>query len=150
MRIIAPRIALLALLFAAAPAAAQKTATKASKPAAEAPQQELDLKFEREYFVYPGRSRRDPFASLSAHNDLGPRFEDLTLHGVIYSPDGRSVALLRDGSGRIYRVRRGELVGNARVIRIADTRVLFAVENFGIVRQEELVLKRKEEEGGRP
>lgn len=151
MRVLALRIAPLALLLAAAPAAAQqKTAAKAAKPAAAAPPPEMELKFEREYYVYPTQARRDPFASLAARNDLGPRFEDLSLQGVIYSPDGRSVALLSDGTGRIYRVRRGELVGNARVISIANMRVVFAVENFGIVRQEELELKRKDEEGGRP
>jgi Tfp pilus assembly protein PilP len=81
---------------------------------------------------------------------LGPRFEDLALHGVIHSTDGRSVALLSDGGGRIYRVRRGEVVGNARVISISSMKVVFAVENFGVVRQEELELKRKDNEGGQP
>jgi len=153
MRTVALRMVLLTLLLSAAPAAAQQTAAKGSKPAKPAaakPPEEVELKFEREYFVYPVQPRRDPFASLAARNDLGPRFEDLSLQGVIVSADGRSVALLSDGTGRIYRVRRGDLVGNARVISIADRKVVFAVENFGIVRQEELVLKRNNEEGGRP
>jgi hypothetical protein len=111
---------------------------------------EPDLSFEREYFVYPSRTGRDPFTSLAATAGLGPRFEDLALHGVIHSTDGRSVALLSDGGGRIYRVRRGEVVGNARVISISSMKVVFAVENFGVVRQEELELKRKDNEGGQP
>jgi hypothetical protein len=126
------------LLAAATPALGQETGPGAGEP---------ELKFEREAFVYPGASRRDPFTSLAALKGMGPRFEDLTLQGVIYSPTGGSVALLSDDGGRIYRVRRGETVGNARVLSIAPTRVLFAVENFGVVRQEQLEMKRKDTEG---
>jgi len=125
------------LLAVATPAFGQGAGPGAGEP---------ELKFERESFVYPGASRRDPFTSLAAKG-MGPRFEDLTLQGVIYSPTGGSVALLRDDGGRIYRVRRGETVGNARVLSIAPTRVLFAVENFGVVRQEQLEMKRKDTEG---
>lgn len=151
MRALALRITTLALLLgSAAPVAAQQRPAKAAKPAAAAPVPEPELKFEREYFVYPVRTGRDPFASLAARSGLGPRFEDLSLQGVIHSPDGRSVALLSDGEGRIYRVRRGEMVGNARIISISLMKVVFAVEDFGIVRQEELELKRKDKEGGQP
>lgn len=140
-------IPLLALLLgSSAPALAQQK--PAARPPAATP--EPDLRFEREYFVYPTRTTRDPFASLAATSGLGPRFEDLALHGVIHSTDGRSVALLSDGGGRIYRLRRGEMVGNARVISISSMKVVFAVENFGVVRQEELELKRKDNEGGQP
>jgi hypothetical protein len=134
-------VALLSL-GAALPAAAQQPG---GKPAA--PKPEPELKFEREYFLYPTEARREPFASLASRSGLGPRFEELALQGIIYSPDGQSVALLADDGGRIYRVRRGELVGNARVISIAPMKVLFAVENFGVVRQEQLELKRKDNEG---
>lgn len=151
MRTLALRTAMLALLLGgAAPAAAQQKPAKGAKPAAPAPVPEPELKFEREYFIYPVRAGRDPFASLAARSGLGPRFEDLSLQGVIHSPDGRSVALLSDTEGRIHRVRRGEMVGNARVISISLMKVVFAVENFGIVRQEELELKRKDMEGGQP
>lgn len=142
-RVWGPLLAL--LLCSAAPALAQK---KPPQPPAKAP--EPELRFEREVYVYPTRAGRDPFASLAATSGLGPRFEDLALLGVIHSPDGQSVALLGEGGGRIHRVRRGEVVGNARVISIAPMKVIFAVENFGVVRQEELELKRKdsETEGG--
>jgi hypothetical protein len=138
-------IPILALLLAgAAPAFAQQQ-KPAPRPAAPAPEPELT--FEREYFVYPTRAGRDPFTPLSAVEGLGPRFEDLALHGVIHSTDGQSVVLLSDGGGRIYRARRGEMVGNARVVSISPMKVVFAVENFGVIRQEELELKRKDNEG---
>ncbi len=137
-------ISLLALLLGgAAPGLAQQR-----RPAAPAPVPEPELRFEREYFVYPARPGRDPFASLAATSGLGPRFEDLALHGVIHAADGQSVALLSDGGGRSYRVRRGDVVGNARVISISQMKVVFAVENFGVVRQESLELK-KDKEGDR-
>ncbi|MFO7261344.1 MAG: hypothetical protein DIU52_009310 [bacterium] len=107
---------------------------------------EIDLVFEREVFSYPLTHRRDPFSPLNVSD--GPRFEELTLRGIIYSPEpGRSVALLAGPDNRIYRVRRGETVGNARVLDVGPRRVLFAVNNFGVVRQEVLELKRKEQEG---
>lgn len=146
-RLGAPLLAL--LLGAVAPALAQQR-PKPAPTAAQAATPEPELRFEREYFIYPTRTGRDPFASLAATSGMGPRFEDLALHGVIYSEGGQSVALLSEDGGRIHRVRRGEVVGNARVISIAPMRVVFAVENFGVVRQEVLELKRKENEGGQP
>ncbi|HEX7089565.1 MAG TPA: hypothetical protein VF192_05480 [Longimicrobiales bacterium] len=107
---------------------------------------EIDLVFEREVFLYPATNRRDPFSPLSVTE--GPRFEELTLRGIIHSPvPGQSVALLTGPGDRSYRVRRGDTVGNARVLDVGPRRVLFAVNNFGVVRQEVLELKRKEPEG---
>jgi hypothetical protein len=150
MRGLRPWAPLLALLLGgAAPALAQQ---RPRQPAAAqpAPAPEPELRFEREYFVYPTRTGRDPFTSLAAQSGMGPRFEDLELLGVIHSPDGQSVVLLGEEGGRIHRARRGQVVGNARVITIAPMRVVFAVENFGVVRQEILELKRKDNEGGQP
>lgn|SRR5690606_1706813 len=107
---------------------------------------EIELVFEREVFLYPPTHRRDPFSPLSVSE--GPRFEELTLRGIIHSAQpGRSVALLAGPGNKIYRVRRGETVGNSRVLDVGPRRVLFAVNNFGVVRQEVLELKRKEREG---
>ena len=116
----------------------QQTATKAA-PADE------PLRLVREVFVYPATSRRDPFESLADRDDLGPRFEELTLTGIIYNPDGGSVALLAASNGRRYRVRRGDVIGNARVLDISPDRVLFSVETFGAARQETLERKKKKE-----
>lgn len=107
---------------------------------------DIELVFEREVFLYPTTPRRDPFSPLSISE--GPRFEELTLRGIIHSPvPGRSVALLAGPGNQIYRVRRGETVGNSRVLDVGPLRVLFAVNNFGVIRQEVLELKRKEREG---
>lgn len=145
------------LLGSAAHLAAQSQARPnpvrpAAAPAAAVPapsansELELELVFEREVFFYPTGAMRDPFKPLL--DSSGPRFEDLTLRGVIHSDDPTlSVVLLADAGGRIYRVRRGETVGNARVIDVQPMRVIFAVNNFGVVRQETLELKRKAPEG---
>lgn len=101
----------------------------------------LTLVYEREVYTYNGENRRDPFRPLTDRNEMGPRFESLSLQGIIYSEErGRSVALLADGEGRVHRVRVGNTVGNSRVIEIGPARVVLAVENFGTTRQEILEL----------
>ncbi len=102
---------------------------------------QVTLVYEREVYRYAGDARRDPFQPLTAQNELGPRFEALSLQGIIYSTGrGRSVALLGDSEGRIHRVRVGDMVGNSRVIEIGQVRIVLAVENFGTIRQEILEL----------
>lgn len=57
-----------------------------------------ELVFEREVFAYPAFQRRDPFDPLVDEQASGPRFEQLTLLGIIHSPDpSQSVALLGVG-----------------------------------------------------
>lgn len=142
------------LLLAAAPLAAQQKAApaparNAAARAANDPGPELE--FDREVYSYPGTGRRDPFTPLVGKFDTGPRFEDLSLRGIIFSTaPGRSLALLADASAKkVYKVRRGDVVGNARVIEIDQGRVIFAVDNFGVVRQETLELKPNNAEGER-
>jgi hypothetical protein len=130
------------MLVFAAPLSAQAPAP-AAPPAA--PVAEPVLVFDREVFNYEGSARRDPFSSLIGKAGLGPRFEDLAIKGIILSGP-QSVVLLTDASAKkVYRVRRGDVVGNARVVEIAANHVIFAVENFGQYRQEILELKRKPE-----
>lgn len=103
----------------------------------------VTLVYEREVYSYGGANRRDPFMPLTGDNEMGPRFESLTLQGIVYSTGrGRSVALLADGSGRVHRVRVGDVVGNSTVVEIGPLRVVMAVENFGTIRQEMLELKK--------
>jgi Tfp pilus assembly protein PilP len=105
---------------------------------------EVTLVYEREVFSYHGVGRRDPFRPLTDDDEMGPRFERLSLQGVIYSTGrGQSLALLGDGSGRVYRVRAGDVIGNARVVEIGPARVVMAVEVFGTVRHEMLELQRR-------
>jgi hypothetical protein len=106
----------------------------------------VELEYEREVFRYPVAGRRDPFSALSRRGDMGPRFDDLKLHGIIYSGGvGRSVAVVADGDGKRHRVRRGDVIGDAQVLDIGPTRVVFSVENFGIQRQEVLELGRDDQ-----
>lgn len=105
---------------------------------------EVTLVYEREVFTYRPAGRRDPFRPLTDDDEMGPRFERLALNGVIYSTGrGESIAVLGDGTGRVYRVREGDVLGNARVVEIGPTRVVMAVEVFGTIRQEMLELQRR-------
>jgi hypothetical protein len=142
--------ALAAVLVQAAPAAAQqpggsatqpRVTTASQPPAAPTEGAEPRLVFEREIFHYSGRVRRDPFRPLTSTAE-GPLFTDLQLHMILYSEDPRSsVVSVSDAAKRQYRLRRGDSVGNATVIDIGPTRVVFSVLDFGIRRQEVLDLK---------
>jgi hypothetical protein len=114
------------------------------------------LVFERELFMYPDYQRRNPFRALSGMAETGPSFETLHLLGVISSPDPEmSVALLSVGpppsSGRgtpgfeTYRVRRGQSIGNARVLEIHRLRVVFEVEEFGVRERRTLEVMKPED-----
>ena len=129
------------------PAAAQD-APPAGAPAAAAPirPRDIQLVFEREVFHYQGAGRRDPFRSLANDDGMGPLFDDLKLRMIIHSDrPGQSVALLVDGAKKVYRLRKGDVVGNATVLEITPSRVTFAVEDFGNRRQEVLDLKNQKE-----
>lgn len=131
---------LLGVAEAEAQQGGQQEAQEAEAPTAES----ITLVYDREVYQYSGENRRDPFRPLSAATDMGPRFEMLSLQGIIYATgQGQSVALLGDASGRIHRVRAGDVVGNSRVIEIGPVRVVLAVENFGTIRQEILELPRR-------
>jgi hypothetical protein len=137
------RFAMSALLVvtAALPLYAQAPAPPAGAPPGSQP--EPKLAFDREVFAYPSEGRRDPFKPLiGGPSSSGPLFADLALRGIIYSPDARrSVALVQVGGRRTFRLRRGDIIGNARVLEIQPLRVRFAVENFGTVRNEVLELR---------
>ena len=123
-------------LFAQTPPAAPPAAPPGSQP-------EPKLTFDREVFAYPSEGRRDPFKPLfGGPGSGGPLFADIALRGIIYSPDPRrSVVLVQVGGKRTFRLRQGDIIGNARVTAIQPLRVLFAVENFGTIRNEVLDLR---------
>lgn len=99
------------------------------------------LIFEREVFNYPGRARRDPFMPLTGQN-AGPLFSDLKIHVILYDDDpSKSIVAVSDAANKQYRLRRGDTVGNATVVDIGRTRIVFSVSDFGIRRQEILDLK---------
>lgn len=146
-------LAAVALLLGG-PLAAQDAAAPPPKPAAGKPAAPIapppKLVFEREVFTYPGAAgRRDPFMPLTGRDDAGPLFQDLKVSMILYVPDapGRSMATIVDGSKKSYRVKRGDNIGNATVLDIGPRRILFAVEDFGVRRQEVLELKPTRKEG---
>lgn len=101
----------------------------------------------REVFNYPTDGRRDPFEPLSAGDELGPRFEDLRLAGIIYSPERGSMAVMVDAAtGRRYRVWEGDVIGGARLVRVHPDRAEFQVTVFGVSRRDTLRLKTQDKE----
>lgn len=101
----------------------------------------------REVFDYPSAGRRDPFEPLSTGDELGPRFEDLALSGIIYSPERGSVAVLTDrATQRRYRVWEGDVVGGARLMTVAPDFAEFQVTLFGVSRRDTLRLKTQDKE----
>jgi len=104
---------------------------------------------QRETFEYPADGRRDPFTPLSAGDELGPRFEDLGLSGIIYSPERGSIAVLVDQATlRRYRVWEGDMVGGARLLAVKQTEAEFLVTVFGVSRRDTLRLKPNDKEQG--
>jgi len=135
----------------------------------QSPGDSLTLAFEREVFVYPEYFRRNPFKSLLGGEE-GPRFEALVLFGVLTSPfAGESIALIGEGTrtvipaslgvpetitlevtGRTYRVKEGEIVGNGNVTvqTIAVDQVIVEVAEFGRVETRIMLLPRASSGGG--
>jgi hypothetical protein len=126
-----------ALLGAAAEAQAQ------APPQQPAP--EPELVFEREIFRYPAFQRRNPFIPLEGAAG-GIRFEQLSLIGIMYSPDPTaSVAVLSTGGvqvaadgtvsavpGDAYNLKVGQTIGNTTIREIQRDRVIVDVEEFGL------------------
>lgn len=96
----------------------------------------------REVFDYEFEGRRDPFFSLLTTAELRPALVDLRLTGVILDPSGRrSVAIMRDVKDNTqYRVTTGMQLGRMRVALIKARAVIFSIEEFGLNRQDSLVL----------
>lgn len=96
----------------------------------------------REVFTYPTVGRRDPFYSLILTEDLRPLLSDLRLVGILYEPAGRrSVAIMRDiQTNAQYRVVTGQTIGRMRVAQIKSRGVVFTIDEFGLSRQDSLML----------
>ena len=95
------------------------------------------LSFDREVFSYSGEGRKDPYAPLTGTDAIGPLFEDLSLHGILYSNDPKlSVVLIYDGAKRPYRLHVGDVIGNARLSSVTKTQVKFLVQSYGMIREE--------------
>ncbi len=125
-----------AALGIAAPADAQQSADSV-------------LVYRREVYRYAQTARPDPFRSLLRAADLGLRFEDLRLKGVVYDPDPqRSVAIFGvEGSERRIRARPGDRLGGMSVVAIQPRRVDLLVDDLGVARRESLLLKAEPAQG---
>ena len=121
-----------------------------------------NLVSEREVFYYPRYERRNPFAPLLIGDEAGPRFEEVQLMMIIFSADpSRSVALFgpkggvegltgiaaQEAAALNYRVRRGDRMGNVRILEIQRTRVVVEVQEFGLTEQRIMELRRPGEGG---
>jgi hypothetical protein len=96
----------------------------------------------REVFDYDPAGRRDPFFSLLPTQELRPNITDLKLMGILYDETGaRPIAVLREaGTNAQYRVTTGMTLGRMRVALIKRKVVIFSIEEFGLNRQDSLVL----------
>ncbi len=129
---------------------------------AQGPADSLALAFEREVFAYPEYDRRNPFKTLLTADGGGPRFENLMLLGILYSPyPGESIALFGEGTrsinpatpnqpasvtvditGGTYRVRAGATLGNLTVRSIDRLGVVIELVEFGNTETRTLLLPR--------
>lgn len=143
--------AVLAAACLAVPAGAQDGRDGASTGRAATQETPVDslLVYEREVFAYPTGDRRDPFLPLNAGERLGPRFQDLSLTGILHNPEVSSVATLTDRkTQKRYRVRVGDVLGtDIRVTEIRPGEVVFTITSYGVSRREVLRVKKEEGEG---
>lgn len=126
---------------APAPAPAPPTVLGAGAPVAVASARP-GAQVTRETFTYGPDGRRDPFFSLILTDDLRPLLSDLRLVGVLYDGTGRrSVAVFRDVlTNAQYRVGTGMPLGRMRVAQIKQRGVIFTIDEFGLSRQDSLML----------
>lgn len=96
----------------------------------------------REAYDYEAGGRRDPFASLLNSEDLRPMISDLRLVSILYDESGRRpIAVMRDVQNNTqYRVTTGSTLGRLKVALIKRKAVIFSIEEFGMNRQDSLVL----------
>jgi hypothetical protein len=96
----------------------------------------------REVYEYDASGRRDPFVSLLTTSELRPTVNDLRLVIVLFDESGRRpVAVMRDlVTNTQYRVTTGMTLGRMRVTAIKRRAVIFTIEEFGLNRQDSLVL----------
>ena len=128
-------------------------------PAPPQPPVEVELSSVREVFAYPTFTRRNPFLPLDAGGNL--RYEQLSLLGVVYSPDpSASVAILSTGSVQVaedgtltpvegdgYYAKVGERIGNVTIREIQRDRVVVDVEEFGLTERRTMLFTSRRQGG---
>jgi hypothetical protein len=126
----------------AKPATSELQAGKGARLSVRAPKDSVPAIVMREIFEYAANGRRDPFVSLLTTSDLRPALSDLRLMGILYDMSGRRpIAIMRDASTNAqYRVTTGQTLGRMRVAQIRPKVIVFTIEEFGLNRQDSLVL----------
>lgn len=126
------------------------------------PPPEPELVFEREVFEYPSFARSNPFVPLSVIEG-GPRFEQITLTGIIWDPDPTySVAVFTTGAvtvapdgtvtvapGEAYNAKVGQRIGNTTIRQIQRDRVVVDVEEFGLTDRRTMFIASRRQGGTR-
>jgi hypothetical protein len=132
-------------------------------PPARPPSTETELVFQREVFQYPAFTRRNPFRPLLGADGGGPRFEQLSLIGIVYSSDPAAsvavvttggVAIAADGTmtpidGDASYLKVGQRLGNSTVVEIRRDAVVFDVEVFDAVERQTMTFVSRRQ-GGTP
>ena len=97
----------------------------------------------REVYDYDAQGRRDPFFTVLSTAELRPTVSDLKLISILYDPSGRrSVVTLRDlVTSERYQVTTGTTLGRMKVVLIQPRKVFFSIEEYGLNRQDSLVLR---------
>jgi len=92
----------------------------------------------REKFFYPHTRREDPFEFPFAKSKRGvkarPKLGEIELTGVLFSPDGRSVAIMAIQDTVNFLVRVGDMIDRAEVVMIEAARIHLRVSEYGQVR----------------
>lgn len=124
------------------------TVAEASSLVADSIRRAREIEVMRETFAYVGGTR-DPFASLIDVANSGPEIGDLELVGVYQDlrSHTNSVVVLREKvSTKRHKLRVGDQVGRARLVRIRPREAVFMIQDFGYERQETLSLRKQEVE----
>ncbi len=107
-----------------------------------------EIEVMRETFAYAG-GNRDPFNSLINAAKSGPEIADLDLVGVyqnLRSPADNVVVLREKVGAKRHKLRVGDQVGRARLVRIQPRDAVFVIQDFGFERQVTLSLRKQEVE----
>jgi hypothetical protein len=126
-----------------APAAPNSQNTKQAGPGTPAAATLQTPTIMREVYGYDVEGRRDPFISLLSSSTLRPTVADLYLTSILYDENGsNSIAMMRDPTdgNKQYRVTTGQTIGRMKVALIKRRVVIFSIEEFGLNRQDSLIL----------
>ncbi|MEA1997284.1 MAG: hypothetical protein U9N45_06570, partial [Gemmatimonadota bacterium] len=97
-----------------------------------------DYMTKREHFSYPHTRKNDPFdfplSETGPTEDTGPKLGEVELTGVLYSPGGRSLAIMITPEGDSFILREGDMIGLAEVTMIDPSSITFSIKEYGRVR----------------